>query len=262
MITEEQVRHLLDDGVVLDESSSKVGKVGQVFLDDQSGDPEWVTVSTGWFGTSETFVPLQAATVQGNEVRVPYATEFIKNAPRVNVDDHLSEDQEAELYRYYGIDGAGGDASGRQESVARAGDVDMNVGHDTSGPNTDEAMTRSEEHLDVHTERVEAGRARLRKYVVTENVSTTVPVQREEVRLEREPITEANRGQAMAGGELTEEEHEVVLSEERVVVDKETVPVERVALGKETVTEQVQVTEDVRKEQIEADLGEGRTDRA
>jgi uncharacterized protein (TIGR02271 family) len=259
MITDEQVQHLLDDGVVLDESNTKVGKVGQVYLDDQSGRPEWVTVSTGWFGTSQTFVPLQAASVQGHEVRVPYATQIIKDAPRVEADDHLSEEEEAQLYRYYGFNGTGDDVSGRQERDAVGSDgVDMRVGHDTSGPNTDEAMTRSEERLDVGTERVATGRARLRKYVVTENVTTTVPVQREEVRLEREPITEANRDQAMTGGDLTEEEHEVVLSEERVVVDKETVPVERVALGKETVTEEVQVTEDVRKEQI--DISEQGTD--
>ncbi|MFX0538979.1 DUF2382 domain-containing protein [Ornithinimicrobium sp. Y1847] len=261
MITDEQVHHLLNDGVVLDESGDKVGKVGQVYLDDESGRPEWVTVSTGWFGTSETFVPLQSASVQGREVRVPYATEFIKDAPRVEADHHLSERQEAELYRYYGLNGAGGDTSGRQDSAVGTTGVDTNVGHDTSGPNTDDAMTRSEERLDVHTENVATGRARLRKYIVTENVTTTVPVQREEVRLEREPITEANRDQALAGGDLTEEEHEVVLSEERVVVDKETVPVERVSLGKETVTEQVEVTEDVRKEEIEADVPEHRTDR-
>jgi uncharacterized protein (TIGR02271 family) len=126
-------------------------------------------------------------------------------------------------------------------------------GRDISGPTTDEAMTRSEERLRVGTERVQTGRARLRKYIVTEDVQTTVPVSREEVRIEREPITEANREAAMSGPELSEEEHEVTLTAERPVVGKETVPVERVRLGNEKITGEEQVSEQVRKEQIETD---------
>jgi uncharacterized protein (TIGR02271 family) len=122
-------------------------------------------------------------------------------------------------------------------------------------------MTRSEEQLHVGTERREAGRARLRKFVVTENVTTTVPVQREEVRIEREPITDANRDEALAGPAISEEEHEVILHEERPVVEKEAVPVERVRLDKETVTENHTVTEEVRKEQIDTDDVEIRKDR-
>ncbi|MDQ0867850.1 uncharacterized protein (TIGR02271 family) [Arthrobacter sp. V1I9] len=114
-------------------------------------------------------------------------------------------------------------------------------------------MTRSEEPLHVGTEKQAAGRARLRKYVTTENVTTTVPVQREEVRVEREPITDANVGAAMGGPAISEEEHEVILHEERPVVEKETVPVERVRLDKDTVTENVTVNEEVRKENIETD---------
>ena len=127
------------------------------------------------------------------------------------------------------------------------------VGHDTSGPTTDDAMTRSEERLNVGTRSEEVGRARLRKYVVTENVTETVPVTREEVRLEREPITDANVGNAMDGPAISEEEHEVTLHAERAVVEKEAVPVERVRLDKETVTEQETVTEGLRKEEIEVD---------
>jgi uncharacterized protein (TIGR02271 family) len=113
-------------------------------------------------------------------------------------------------------------------------------------------MTRSEERLHVGTENVAAGRARLRKYVVTENVTQTVPVSHEEVRVEREPITEGNAGAAMSGPDISEDEHEVTLRAERPVVDKEAVPVERVRLGTETVTEEHQVNEEVRKEQIDA----------
>ena len=114
-------------------------------------------------------------------------------------------------------------------------------------------MTRSEERLNVGSERQEAGRVRLRKYVATENVTQTVPVQRAEVRLEREPITEENRGAAMSGPDLKEDEHEVILHEERPVVEKETVPVERVRLGTETVADEATVNEEVRKGKIDTE---------
>ena len=130
------------------------------------------------------------------------------------------------------------------------------AGHDTSGPNTDRAMTRSEEQLKVGTETREAGRARLRKHVVTEHQQVTVPVSREEVTLEREPITGTNRGEAYDGPAISEEEHEVTLHAERPVVDTEAVAVERVRLGKETVTEQETVGGEVRKEEIELDRGD------
>ncbi|HJY45095.1 MAG TPA: YsnF/AvaK domain-containing protein, partial [Propionibacteriaceae bacterium] len=131
---------------------------------------------------------------------------------------------------------------------------DTTVGRDVSGQATDDAMTLSEEQVRVGTQTEEVGRARLRKYVVTENVTQTVPVTREEVRVEREPITEANRDEALSGPDLSEQEHEVVLHEERPVVEKQTVPVERVRLDTETVTDQVTVSEEVRKEELDTDL--------
>ncbi len=143
-------------------------------------------------------------------------------------------------------------------------DTDANYTRDTDTNRDDDAMTRSEERLNVGTERQATGQARLRKYITTENVTTTVPpVQREEVRLEREPITDANSRDAMSGSDLTESEHEVTLHEERPpVVEKETVPVERVRLEKDTVTDEVQVDEEVRKERIETEgTGTGETRR-
>jgi uncharacterized protein (TIGR02271 family) len=125
-------------------------------------------------------------------------------------------------------------------------------------------MTRSEEELRVGTETRERGRARLRKYVTTETQQVTVPVQREEVRVEREPITDANLDAATSGPAISEEEHEVTLREEEVVVDKRAVPRERVRLDTETVTDERQVSEEVRKEQIEVDGDQerfGRQDR-
>ncbi len=247
MINTDQVQTLLNTGgTVVGASGDKIGKIGQVFLDDETGQPEWVTVKTGLFGGSESFVPLAEGNVTDDEIRVPYSQDKVKDAPRVaDSDGHLSPDQEAELYNYYGLQ--------YTENTNGFVGQDTVVGQDTSGPETDQAMTRSEEQLHVGKESVQTGKAKLRKYVVTENVTQTVPVSREEVRLEREPITDANRDQALAGADLSSEEHEVTLTEERVVVSKETVPVERVKLDKQTITEDQQVNEQVAKEQIEYD---------
>jgi uncharacterized protein (TIGR02271 family) len=281
MITEQDISTIIGSNAV-DNDGDKLGKVSQVYLDDQTGRPEWATVNTGLFGTHETFVPLAEASVSGGTLRVPYEKAKVKDAPRVAADQgHLSPQEEDELYRYYGIgtgttgtETTGTGTAGYTETTGTAAmtettgtagyaDTDVNrhgtVGHDTSGPTTDDAMTRSEEQLRVGTQQVEAGRARLRKYVVTENVTTTVPVSHEEVRIEREPITDANVGNALDGPAISEEEHEVVLHAERPVVQKEAVPVERVRLDTQTVTEQETVTDTVRKEQIEADT-DGITD--
>jgi uncharacterized protein (TIGR02271 family) len=279
MITQNDIDGILSGrGNVLDSNGSKVGSVGQVYLDDQTGDPSWVTVKTGLFGTHESFAPLQGANVNGDDVTIAYSKDQVKDAPRIESDGNLSPEEEDRLYRHYGVSGhtggttntTGGDfldtdttrtttgttaGTSGYEAGFQSGDerIDRSgtVGHDTSGPTTDDAMTRSEEQLHVGTERREAGRARLRKYVVTENVTKTVPVMHEEVRIEREPITNANRGDALDGPAISEEEHEVVLHAERPVVQKEAVPVERVRLDKEIVTEQETVTSDVRKEKIE-----------
>ena len=196
---------------------------------------------------------------------VPYDKAKVKGAPRVeDSNGHLSESEEAELYRYYGLDYSTGydttttaDYDTTTTTAGYDSTTDVNshgtVGHDTSGPTTDDAMTRSEEQLHVGTEKVQTGRARLRKYVVTEQQTVNVPVSHEEVRLEREPITDGNVGDALDGPAISEEEHEVVLTEERPVIAKETVPVERVRLDKETVTENETVTDSVRKEEIELD---------
>jgi uncharacterized protein (TIGR02271 family) len=270
MITEQQISNVIGSTAV--GPSGKLGTVGEIYLDDETGRPEWATVRTGLFGTKEAFVPLADATISGDELRVPYDKDLVKNAPHHDVEGHLSPHEEADLYRYYGLGGersvadAVGTARGPEYSetstgVARdattggiiADDARGTVGHDTSGPTTDHAMTRSEERLSVGTQRVESGVARLRKYVVTENVTETVPVSHEEIRVEREPITDANVGSALDGPAISEEEHEVVLHAERPVVEKEAVPVERVRLDTQTVTGQETVSDTVRKEQIELD---------
>ncbi|MCM6762355.1 PRC and DUF2382 domain-containing protein [Rathayibacter sp. ZW T2_19] len=241
---------------------AKIGTVGQVYVDNESQQPTWVTIRTGLFGSSESFAPLSDASFDGGVVRVAYEKSFVKDAPRIDDDGALTADDEQALYSYYGVGGtrtgsplydqdADGGSTTDFVTEGHGTETRGTEGHDTSGPTTDDAMTRSEERLRVGTESVEAGRARLRKHIVTEQVTRTVPVSHDEVTLTREPITEANAGDALAGPDLSEEEHEVVLTEERVVTAKETVPVERVSLGTETVTEQQRVEEEVSHEEIE-----------
>jgi uncharacterized protein (TIGR02271 family) len=235
---------------VVGTDGEKIGKVEEIYVDTDSQQPEWISVTTGWFGTHRSLVPLAEASEEGDDVRLPYAKAHVQEAPHFDPGRELSEEDEADLFRHYGA-GNASTVSGMPE--ADLAEEPRPQGRDVSGLTTDEAMTRSEERLHVGTERVEAGRARLRKYIVTEDVQTTVPVSREEVRIEREPITDANREAATSGPELSEEEHEVTLTAERPVVGKETVPVERVRLGKERITGEEQVSEQVRKEQIETD---------
>jgi uncharacterized protein (TIGR02271 family) len=244
---------------LIDRDGGRIGRIDAVYIDDQTGQPEWMLVHTGLFGTKSTFVPLAQAAEFGDQVQVPYEKQLIKDAPRVDADQHLSESEEAELWRHYGMEYGYGWGKGGPEDADRDRDgvydrvQDTAVGRDVSGPTTDDAMTRSEEELRVGTTRRERGRVRLRKYVTTEQVTKTVPVQREEVRVEREPITDANVDAAMSGPEISEEEHEVVLHEEEPVVEKRAVPRERVRLDTDTVTEERQIGEEVRKEQIEVD---------
>jgi len=245
---------------VYSQDGTKIGSASQVYLDDQSGAPEWVSVRTGLFGTKESFVPLSEATFTGDRIEVPFEKDRVKGAPRIETDGDLSPAEEDELYTYYGLSASGGRRSDDTPDTYGTERRNDESGYDTSGPTTDEAMTRSEERLTVGTQTQEVGKARLRKHVVTEQQNVTVPVQRDEIRLEREPITDANVDAAMTGPAISDEEHEVPLYADRPVVDTEAVPVERVRLGKETVTEQETVGGEVRREQIEFD-GDGTTGR-
>ncbi len=285
-ITLDQLQGFSKDGKVVSDRGEKIGGIGDIYVDDQTNEPDWVSVKTGLFGTAESFVPLQGARIQDHDIVVGYGKDLVKAAPRVDADGALTPDEERTLYRHYGVgfgDGdtddahttddasVGGRSAGGGSGWDGTGDKptdlddpsevdddrpdisDRTVGHDRSGPTTDDAMTRSEERLRVGTQNRESGRARLRKFVVTEQVNETVPVRHEEVRVEREAITDANRGAATSGPAFSEEEHEVVLHQEVPVVDKTAVPVERVRLDKTAVTEQETVSAEVRKEQIEMD---------
>jgi uncharacterized protein (TIGR02271 family) len=239
---------------LMSQDGDKLGTIEEIYLDTDTNQPEWALIATGLFGTKQSFVPISGAGREGDAVTVPFDKATVKDAPKVDPDGRLTASAEPELYRHYGMDyGSAGAGSG-----TTADRDDDTVGRDTSGPTTDDAMTRSEEELRVGTAERESGRVRLKKYVVEDEVTETVPVRREEVRLEREPITDANVGAATDGPAISEEEHEVVLHEEEPVVEKQAVPKERVRLDKEAHTDERQVSDTLRKEEIEVDDARGK----
>lgn len=265
-----------------------IGKIDEVYVDDATGEPSFALVNTGLFGMKSSFVPLQGADLQGEDLRVAYDKDRVKDAPNMDPDGHLEPEEEDALYRHYGIEAprarpdatsdttatpgptetlgaaAGAETSataGTPPSTPAAGED--TVGRDPSGPTTDDAMTRSEEELEVGTTKKPAGKARLRKHVVTEHVTKTVPVEREEVVVEREPVDASNVDDATEGPAISEDEHEVTLMEEEPVVEKRAVPKERVRLDKETHTDQETVEGDVAKEEIDlAGLEDSREDQS
>jgi uncharacterized protein (TIGR02271 family) len=263
----------LIDSTVVDPEGSKIGKVGTVYLADDTRTPEWVTVKTGLFGHKESFVPLKGADIDDDGLHVSVAKDKVSDAPRFETDGHLSQGDSAELYRHYGLPmprsapdkdmgrrAPGEMAAGQPGAGHKTGRTDKAMGTRAAGDEQatrggkqaaagQQGMTRSEERLNVGTEQVESGRVRLRKYVVTEEQQVTVPVRHEEVRVVREPITDGARGTGHA--EIGEQDQEVVLHSEKPVVNKETVEMERVRLGTETVTDEETISGKIRKEQIE-----------
>lgn len=263
---------------VVDSLGKTIGTAREVYLDDATGRPEWVTVSTGFLGTAEAFVPLAGAELTDDTLLLPFEGSTVKGAPRPDAAGHLTPADEAELYRHYGIapdmfavqdvPAAGPPTASTTTSTtsATAGTATTGTAGALASPGdgagADDAMTRSEERLRVGTEQHVTGRARLRKFVTTEVVTVEVPVRREEVRLVHEPAGEpgvtagpADQGEAYDGPpvQLPDGETVLVLHEERPVVTTETVPVERVRMSTETVTETRAVSGQVRTEHIEVD---------
>ncbi|MDT8912407.1 PRC and DUF2382 domain-containing protein [Amycolatopsis sp. PS_44_ISF1] len=234
----------------VDRHGEKLGKIGSVYLSDETGHPEWVTVKTGLFGLKESFVPLGGADLREHEVVTAVAKEKVSDAPRVDADGHLSPEQNDELYRYYGLQQqAGPPRAERRDRATAAPAADRRGGRDDrrAGRGDQAEVVRSEERMRVGTEAVPTGRVRLRKYVVTEQQEAKVPLRHEEVRVQREPIENGAPGQ----GRIEEAEQDVTLYAEKPVVRTETVPVEKIRLNKQQVTEEHTVRGEVRKEQVD-----------
>lgn len=311
MTTEKNIKDLFN-ATAYDRNGDKLGAVKEVYVDDNSGQPTFVEVGHGLFGMSSSLVPMRGHRLSGDELKLAFEKDRIKDAPNLDADNHLTPEDQRNIYDHYQLSdardeeryigderrnldddhrrnaglgaragagaglGAAGDRPGRvhdrpdyvdsdlspEELERREGGTDVpeqrHHGDRTDHGHRDhvdgDAMIRSEERLNVDKQNVETGEVRLRKHVVTDTETVEVPVTREEVRVEREPITDADaRDLAGRDTHIGDDEASVTLHEERVNVTKESVPVEKVNLGKETVRDTETHTEELRKERIDAD---------
>src|SRR5829696_6324602 len=199
----------------------KIGSVEEVFVDEETGRPEWLGIGTGLLGTKRVLVPVLGLQQTGDGFQVPYAKEQVKETPDVDSDE-IGQDLEARLYSHYGL----GYSERESGSGLPEGEPSTSAPHGATVGEGD--VVRSEEELRVGKRDVEAGRARIRKWVETEPAQVDVDLHRETARVTREPIEEP-----VSGGEIGEQEIEVPLRAEEAVVQKETIAKERVSLEKD-----------------------------
>jgi hypothetical protein len=271
-----ETRERWRDMVVVDRESATVGTITAFFLDQVSGLPTWVLVHTGWLSDRQTFVPLADAVEADGEIRLPYTRTQVNEAPEVDPGSELSADDELALFGHYGLldhHGAVAEPSPEPEPPvpgppvgerSRTGEGVRGVVHSPGagqeGVGQEGAglvVTRSEEELRVGV-RTRLRRLRVRRYVVTEYVTRTIPVRRERLRLEEVPSDQVVEGGADAWeppGAAGEPALEVVLRREEPVIGVRAVPVERVRLVRQLVTDQHTVAEELRKERVEVDEG-------
>ena len=263
----------LANATAYDVDGDKVGGVKDVYVNDTTGQPDFVSVNHGLFGGGDSIVPLRGHTLRDGELHLAFPKERIEDAPDLDENGHLTTEDQDAFYRHYGLENtqdvttyetgnrfaetgaAGAAGAGAGYAAGERTDVDTERRDVVDADRRDVAdngeIVRSEEQLNVSKDRVETGEVRLRKYVVNETENVEVPVEREEVRVVREPITDADRANYDAN--IGEQEASVTLSEERVNVSKESVPVEKVSLEKDTVRDTERVSEEVRKERFETD---------
>jgi len=174
---------------VYDANGEKVGQIDEIFYDDVSGRPEWVTVKSGFFGTKKHFVPILGSTTWEDGIKVNYSKDIMSAAPGVDADyGHLAVADEQMLYTHYNIDW--NDTKFPEAPRADIGyqapynrdDYDERGRAKWEAVETEEVTTRTEKPR--MEKDVETGKVRLRKYRITEQV--TMPVTREEVRVERD----------------------------------------------------------------------------
>lgn len=266
----------LQNSTVFATDGDKIGSVGQVYLDDVTNEPTFVTVKTGLFGARETFVPLQQAQTTADGITVPFEKSFVKDAPNVDADGSLTPEEEQRIYEYYSMEysaadydgdvrrddvrtdagaagvagtaGVAGVADRRDEAVVDGDRRDV-ADHDRRDVTDADSVVVKDEQLNVGTERRASGRVRLRKQAYTTTETVEVPVTREEVVVERESV-DPNSAEARTAGR--DGDVEVTTYEETPVVNK-TVDAEKVSLGKRQVQDTETVTEEVRHEDVKVD---------
>jgi uncharacterized protein (TIGR02271 family) len=258
----------LQNATVYGSDGDKVGSVGQVYLDDQTNQPTFVTVRTGLFGSKETFIPVDQATQSADGLQVPFDKAFVKDAPNVDADGSITPEEERGIYEYYSMEyGSDRQAADRTaaggESVGTASDAgtDSWQDHDDAGliaargtasgdVDTDrESVVARDEQLNVGTETRESGRVRLRKHSYTDTETVEVPVSREEVVVEREPV-DPNAAEALRND--GDEEVVVTTHEEVPVVDK-TATAEKVTVDKNRVQDTERVSGTVQREDVQVE---------
>jgi uncharacterized protein (TIGR02271 family) len=251
-----------------------VGTVEQVFRDDVDGTPAWARVRAGKTGR---FVPLGSSQVTADGLSVPFDAQKIMGGPNIDAGQHMSAAQAEELSRYYGLivpaqpgpaqpgqgqtgmaqPGQGqtgmaqpgqGQTGMAQAGMAQAGQTEPIPAQQPRGDMTDaDWLVRQEERIQVGKEMRETGRIRLHKYVDVEPVEQAIHVYHEEYDVERVPIAAGEQ----TGGTISEGQQEIILHEERAVLRKEVVPVERVRLRAKRVDEDTTVRDELRRERIE-----------
>ena len=233
-----------------DRHGEKIGEIEQVYVDVDTGRPEWLAVKTGWFGTNSSLAPIVGSSVYGEGLKIDVDKDTVKDAPNVSHDGRLSSADERRLYEHYHIDPNGGrDAYVNQQRTQHGYDVGRRA---DQGYDVDEAaVTRREEELNVDTHREETGKVRLRKYVTTEQETVTVPVEKEHVVVEREPVS--GRSTTTGSGEIGEETAEMTVHEDRVDADKRVVDKEEVRASKERERDSEKVQADLRKEHVDVE---------
>ncbi|WP_422391026.1 YsnF/AvaK domain-containing protein [Arthrobacter sp. N1] len=288
MITLDQMKDSMNaGGNVLSEDGAFLGPMGHLYVDDATGEPSWVTITTHASGEPESFAPLRDAVLDGNDVRLPYPHGTVHSSPKMSQDGHLSPEEEQHLLRYYGLmapkdetltetPATGGNRSsrtdafaGRAEQPRRDQGLRRGAGPGGTDDDGDLAMTRSEEQLRVGTELRETERVRLVKRVVTEDVTMTVQIRREELVVERVPVSDGKPLYDDGSGTFSKAERErlysavetafsgdvveLVLYEEKPRVEMDVVPIERVRVSREAHTHDETVGGQVRKEVIETE---------
>ena len=218
----------------------KLGTVNEIFYDQETRRPEWISVATGFLGRKTALVPVQGADLREDGLRVRFTKDDVQGAPEVDTSgEEISQESESTLYSHYGLSYS----EQRSESGLPEG-----TGVGGGGTVEGDTVTRAEEELRVGKRETEAGRARLRKWVETEPVSADVELKRETARVTREPVD-----QPASGAEFGEQEVDVPLREEQPVDQKETVDKERIGLEKDVETERQTVGDEVRKERVEVE---------
>jgi uncharacterized protein (TIGR02271 family) len=223
---------------VYDEAREKIGAVEEIFYDEQTNQPEWLGIGTGFFGTKRVLVPVEGAELREDGFYVPYDKDQVKDSPDIDEDD-ISQETEQQLYAHYGLQ--------YSERRSESGLPEGGRGR-TAETRAEASVTRSEEELEVGKREVDAGQVRLRKWVETEPAQMDVDLKRETARVTRERVDEP-----VADAEIGEEDIEVPLRAEKAVTQKRTVAKERIGVEKDVQTDRETVRDEVRKERVDMD---------